>query len=57
MNTSFKEIRDPVTHRLSGICCREKGFFKSKQKGREMVIQFPPGTPIKFSFGNSKPTA
>ena len=57
MNTNFKEVRDPVTHRLLGIYRQEDGIFESRQKGRVMRIQFPPGTPFQFVFTDSEPAA
>lgn len=57
MDASFKEIRDPETHRLLGVYRQEDGIFESRQKGRVMRIRFPPGTPIEFIFGDSEPAA
>lgn len=57
MNIEIKEVRDPKTHRLQGIYCQEDGIFESKQKGRIMRIQFPPGTPIEFFFDDGEPAA
>ena len=57
MNVEIKEVRDPKTHRLQGIYRQEDGIFESRQKGRIMRIQFPPGTPIEFIFADSEPAA
>lgn len=57
MDTRFKEIRDPKTHRLLGMYCEGTGIFEIRQKGRIMRIHFPPGTPIEIIFGDSDPTA
>jgi len=57
MNTRYQEIRDPKTHRLLGIYCQEDGIFESKQKGRTMRLQFPPGTPIEVIYSDSEPAA
>ena len=57
MDAIFKEVRDPETHRLFGIYRQEDGIFESKQKGRVIRIQFPPGTPIEFIFTDSGPAA
>lgn len=57
MDANFKEVRDPKTHRLQGIYRQEDGIFESKQKGRIMRIQFPPGTPIEFLFADSEPVS
>lgn len=57
MGTEHKEIRDPKTNRLLGIYCQENGIFESRQKGRTMRIELPPGTPIEFIFSDSKPAA
>ena len=57
MDTRFKEIRDPKTHRLLGIYCQEDGIFESRQKGRVMRIRFPPGTPIEVIFDDIEPAA
>lgn len=57
MDAIFKEVRDPETHRLLGIYYQEDGVFESRQKGRIMHIQFPPGTPIEFIFADSEPAA
>lgn len=55
MNVKIKEVRDPKTHRLQGIYRQEDGIFESRQKGRIMRIQLPPGTPIEFLFADSEP--
>lgn len=57
MDTRFKEIRDPKTHRLLGIYYQEDGIFESRQKGRVMRIHFPPGTPIEVIFDDIEPAA
>lgn len=57
MDANFKEIRDPETHRLLGVYYQEDGVFESRQKGRIMRIQFPPGTQIEFIFADSEPAA
>lgn len=57
MNTHTQEVRNPKTHRLLGIYYLEEGIYETKQKGRIMRIQFPPGTPIEFTFINSEPAA
>ena len=57
MKARFQEVRDPKTYRLLGVYCQEDGVFESRQKGRIMRIQFPPGTPIQFIFDDSEPAA
>jgi len=57
MEAKFQEVRDPKTHRLSGVYCQEDGIFESRQKGRILRIQFPPGTPLQFIFADSEPAA
>lgn len=57
MDAILKEVRDPKTHRLQGIYRQEDGIFESKQKGRIMRIQFPPGTQIEFIFADGEPAA
>jgi len=57
MKARFQEVRDPKTHRLLGVYCQEDGFFESRQKGRLLRIQFPPGTPLQFIFADSEPAA
>ncbi len=57
MDTNAQEIRDPKTHRLSGIYYQEEGIYESRLKGRVIGIRFPPGTPIEFFFDDTEPAA